>query len=466
MKTLFYPCIVVASLVFPAPVRAADKPTAEAPPEVRSFELTPTAPPAPALKYRLLFDDAVDSRAGNAAILYLQAVLLMGADGQEKADQALKAYDEKDMARFNELADSLEKPEVFGELELASRCEDCNWETPFRERGVEALMPHLSALKNGIAKLIKVRVLRQIEQDKTADALATLRFGYELSEKIGRDREPCLVSVLVSMAVARTMDDCLVTLMNRPDVPNLYWALVDLPQFRSMWRPAMAGERRGTSKYVSPWTDGKQTTADTARAALNTAADIVWGPNDPRRVDPIRGTSAAVLEQARQSYADEHGIASDAAAKIDPAIVLLEYYVRQYLVTGDDIYAIPDLPYPELLSRSAEVTTRVMKQMAEQPANPFLQYFPAVLHAAWSFDRADRERTALAAVEALRSYAAANGGKLPARLEDVKDTPVPNNPVTSRPFEYRVDGDTATLSDSQSQPMLTTLTFTVKIRKP
>ncbi len=68
----------------------------------------------------------------------------------------------------------------------------------------------------------------------------------------------------------------------------------------------------------------------------------------------------------------------------------------------------------------------------------------------------------MTAVEAIRSYAAANGGKLPARLEDVSDTPVPDNPATGLPFDYGVDGDTATLSDSQSEQ---TLSYTIKIRK-
>jgi len=51
---------------------------------------------------------------------------------------------------------------------------------------------------------------------------------------------------------------------------------------------------------------------------------------------------------------------------------------------------------------------------------------------------------------------------LPKRLEDVTETPVPENPATGRPFEYRVENGTATLSDSQSEEALT---YTVKIRK-
>jgi hypothetical protein len=300
MKPFLLITVAMLMLGMAKTLQAADQSTAEPQPEVRSFELTPTAPPVPALKYGLLYNDAVDCQPGNAAVLYLEAILLMGADGQEKADQALKAYEEKDMQRFNELADSLEKPEVFKELELASRCKDCNWETPFREMGAETLLPHLSALKT-MSKLIAVRARRQIEQDNTSGALESLRLGYELADKIGRGQEPCLVSTLVSMAVARMMDDCLVALMNRPDAPNLYWALADMPNFSSTLRLSLIGERRGTMKYVAGWTNGHPLSADASRAALNAAADIVWEPNDKRRVDPIRGASAATL-QAAQRY--------------------------------------------------------------------------------------------------------------------------------------------------------------------
>ena len=43
-------------------------------------------------------------------------------------------------------------------------------------------------------------------------------------------------------------------------------------------------------------------------------------------------------------------------------------------------------------------------------------------------------------------HAAANGGKLPATLSEVKVVPVPTDPGTGRPFEYRLDGNAATVS--------------------
>jgi hypothetical protein len=111
---------------------------------------------------------------------------------------------------------------------------------------------------------------------------------------------------------------------------------------------------------------------------------------------------------------------------------------------------------------SRSYADRLEQLIDEQPANPFLKTLPALQKCVLPFARADRELAALTAVEALRSYAAANGGKMPARLEDMTETPVPENPLTGRPFEYRVDGDTATVADIESEA---TLKYTIKIRK-
>jgi hypothetical protein len=42
-------------------------------------------------------------------------------------------------------------------------------------------------------------------------------------------------------------------------------------------------------------------------------------------------------------------------------------------------------------------------------------------------------------------YAAGHDGRLPARLEEIEQVPVPDNPATEKPFAYRLDGATAVL---------------------
>ncbi len=58
--------------------------------------------------------------------------------------------------------------------------------------------------------------------------------------------------------------------------------------------------------------------------------------------------------------------------------------------------------------------------------------------------RLERQLNALQAIEAIRMHAAQTG-KLPATLEEITIVPVPLNPVTEKPFVYRLDGETAIL---------------------
>jgi hypothetical protein len=432
--------------------------------DVRSFELTPIAPPVPALKYQLLYDNLAERRPGNAAILYLDAVLMMGADAKEKAGQAMELRESKNKQAFNQLADSLVLPNVFQELELAALRDECDWQPPFREMGAQTLLPHLEPMVHGLAGLVTVRASRQIDQGDVTGALATLRLGYEMADKIGH--EPVLVSALVSLKTTAMMDNCLAQLMSRPESPNLYWALAEYPSRHVILRRAFDGERHFIAASVPLMAKkvvGEKLTADDWRAVLKSVAELVSDfEGSAQAPDPVESTSPSVLERARHEYANANRLTADEVAKLDPAIVLGTYYFDQYNAAADERFKLRGLAYPVQLAMSDAHAARLASLIEEQPANPFLKTLPALQKCVLPFARADRELAALTAVEALRSYAAAHDGKLPARLDDVTETPVPENPVIGRPFEYRVEGETATIADSQSE---TTLTYTVHIRK-
>ncbi len=46
----------------------------------------------------------------------------------------------------------------------------------------------------------------------------------------------------------------------------------------------------------------------------------------------------------------------------------------------------------------------------------------------------------------MRQYAAKHESKLPPTLADVKDLPIPSDPLTGKPFQYGADDDKATLA--------------------
>src|SRR5438093_644983 len=59
--------------------------------------------------------------------------------------------------------------------------------------------------------------------------------------------------------------------------------------------------------------------------------------------------------------------------------------------------------------------------------------------------RLDRRIAMLQTIEAVRLYAAAHDGKLPAKLADITDVPLPVDPATGQAFEYTLRKDGALL---------------------
>jgi hypothetical protein len=171
---------------------------------------------------------------------------------------------------------------------------------------------------------------------------------------------------------------------------------------------------------------------------------------------------ARMLPTAHKWYADAHKFPPDKAASADPVSVVAEYYLDQYQTLHKERDEILKLPYPQMLPRAHQWTREFNDMKRREPNNLFLQTSGTFDRVAEIYARLDRELAALTTVEALRSYAAAHDGKLPAHLEDITDTPAPINPRSGTPFGYTLNGDTANLSDPQ--PTSDSLNYTIKIR--
>lgn len=460
MKRLTWTAAFLFTTLAPA-VRAQSTQPQE---DVRNFELTAVAPPSPAMKYQLRYTDLADRLPGDAVVLYLDAVLLTGPDAGPNASKAIDAFEAHDTKAFAELApDAVNRATVFQELDLAARREQCNWHPPYREVGGQTLLPHLGMLLNA-GRVMLVRALWEIEHDKTADALATLRTGYEMSYKIAG--EPTIVSHLVALRIASLMNDGTAQLMCRPDGPNLYWALMDLPARKpdgSLQDVARLASATANVPDLAKAKAGEELSAEQWREVFRKVTEIVTSDPTPQTLpDPITGISPELMRQARAEYAQAHHLTPEQADKVDAAIVVGTFDFHQYVMSYDDVYKLHGLPYPILLARTKAYETKAEELMRSQPANPFLQRPNSTYNVVRTYARADRQAAALACAEAIRSYAAAHGGALPAKLEAIVETPAPQNPATGRAFEYRVKGGAAVLSD---EGLEMPLRYTITIRK-
>ncbi|MFO0846344.1 MAG: hypothetical protein U0797_28870, partial [Gemmataceae bacterium] len=157
-------------------------------------------------------------------------------------------------------------------------------------------------------------------------------------------------------------------------------------------------------------------------------------------------------------------------AKMPPAEVLLRYFSLYYHEYRDEVYKGTYLPYlqarPVFLEadkRLKELTGPDATEAARLPA----ALLPAIAKVQLAQARLERKLAALRVIEALRMHAAATGGTLPNRLADVKVVPVPNDPGTGQPFEYRLDGGIATITSRVAgEPLATNgLRYRVTLRK-
>ena len=95
-------------------------------------------------------------------------------------------------------------------------------------------------------------------------------------------------------------------------------------------------------------------------------------------------------------------------------------------------------------------------------------FLPALSKVTVAQNRVERILASLRLIETVRMYAAAHDGKLPNKLDEITEVPVPPDPSTGRPFEYRCDGNTATLVSQDligNPPHILGLRYRVTIRK-
>ncbi|HVS38250.1 MAG TPA: hypothetical protein VMS17_22015 [Gemmataceae bacterium] len=449
--------------------------------DVRSKPLTLhiVSPEQRALKHALL-PELKDSIPGNAVDHYRQAIKNLKADAPSAKEyyptlEAWLAAPLKDLPV--EAVERYFKPfeSTLREIEAGARCEQCDWglTAKIRERGVATLLPDVQYMRE-IANIIALRVRFQLAEGKLDEAARTLQTGFAMSRDVAD--APSLICGLVGMAVSSIMLDRLEEFIQQPGAPNLYWPLTDLPRPLFDLRKPMQGER--LMAYGS------------FPGLLEMAADPNAKPWTPEQVEKAMGLLREFLQQDNRfleireeaemllRMADRHEAAKkvlidegrpkelvDAMPHIQVAVLAA---IRQYDAAFDELDKYESLPFWEAQPAMDRAAERY-KQLADAkdgPAIPMARLFlPGVKKVFGARTRMDRRVAALRCVEAVRLYAAAHDGKLPASLDDVTDVPVPMDPVTGKPFGYRLVGDRAFFSSAPfpGQPAINVTTPTYEL---
>lgn len=424
---------------------------------LKTVEMTvaPSPIPKPALKYELL-PSFLDQHQGDAVPMYMKAIALQAS--QAEARKAFfKHYDQwSTMPRAKLPLDEVRKAiqpfeTAMDQAAIAARRAQCRWDPPLREVGdpFSILLPELQELRN-LGRILAVRIRVHVAEGKYDEALHDLQTGYAMARQVGQ--MPFLVSSLVGAAIARTMNDQLEAMLQSRGAPNLYWAVAGLPQPLIDFRPGYEVEkavvylmfpqalalRRGASLAAST------ASPEQSLERLSELTEACGTGGDAKK--EFKQAVGLLAPKARQELM-ANGHSEKEVQALSPAQALLATMLEGYNEVRDEAFKWLALPYPQARAGLDQAEAR-MRQAAQQPKPPRAvmanMLLPAVGATKFAEARISRELASLGIIEALRAYAAATG-KLPATLAEINDLPIPLNPVTGKPFPYRLEKDTAIL---------------------
>jgi hypothetical protein len=327
----------------------------------------------------------------------------------------------------------------------------CDWNLTerLREEGIGMLLPDVQSMRE-FAILLKVRAKMELLDGRYDKAAYTLQTGL----KLGRDVAdgPTLIQSLVGIAVCSVLLEVVEDWVQLPEAPNLYWALTDLPRPMISLRKPFQGERMLIDTYFP----GYRELLANPRAA----------PASPQQVqehldkalplfESLRNNRALVVAVVMQNYPEAkrflmaHGRSAEQVEALPVVQAVMLHQIARYDEMFDEMYRYTTLPYwegrPGLLAQEKK-----LKESSDEAGgrDRFLAniLLPAVAKLCEATVRLDRKVAALRCIEAIRLYAAAHDGKLPARLDDIKEVPVPIDPRSGQPFRYESQGNKATLT--------------------
>ena len=454
-----------------SPARSAD-PADE--PKVTILSVSPKAANPEPLHPRLLPLES-ERTPGDAVPIYLRL-------GAEQQDAALKAINDKSTAFLDGPFADFPVAEARGfvdqwagklkQIEFAARRKTAEWNYTLdeqREDAIEILLPDVQEMRTwGWLLAIKARV--EIAEKKLDEAARTIETGLSMSRQIAEG--PFLINALVGTAMAANFLNRVEEFIAQPGAPNLYWPLTALPRPLVSCRKGMDTEHVMGVFLVPEIADptAKRTEAEWSSLVMRLhgrwnrlAVMVTQGTEGPKPASPAVDVDfakfrATALVEAKAVLKDR-GITTETMTDDQAIIVAI---AAEYRESNDMVFRAYYLPYPEAIPFHAAAAAR-NKAAKGQVAKLFALIAPAIGHAHLAEARLDRRVAGLRAVEALRMQAAKDGGKLPETLAKVTIVPVPNDPVTGKPFESRRDGDAVTIT-SPSGPRDPGLFYRVILR--
>jgi hypothetical protein len=412
-----------------------------------SLSVAPAAAPEPALKYVLL-PELREMNPGNPIQGYMKCYL----------ELYRFVFDEEEFDRRTTLLampleelPAAEAPEVdprsLAGVDVAARLDKPDWQVLLKLRadGIKTMLPDLQMVRN-LARAVQARFRAEVGEGRVDDAIRTAKTMFAMGRHMGE--YPTLIGGLVGYAIVNMAFGPLEALLERPECPNLYWALTNLPDPLISIRTGMEGER------LMNWALFRE--LDRANPMSAEQIERFIGPVDAMFAEGdrlnIRGFLAERTVDERKLAAARKRLAlaglPEACVKaFVPAQVILLDDARECDARFDEIAKIVGFP-----AWRFEALVEQFATLKKEPAFFADALRPHLIRVRRAHARIEQRIGLLRHVEALRMYAAAHGGAFPAKLSEIS-VPLPDDPFTGKPFQYELTGKTARVRGTPPEAM-------------
>jgi hypothetical protein len=424
--------------------------------ETHSIVLHPAQASTPALRYALL-PEVGDLKPGNAILFYQRAHspewwnLVARDDTFEKTEWfqgSLASFPKKEAAKL------LQYGSLLKEIDYAARRAHCDWELTDRMRaeGVYMLLPEMAAFRR-YGHLAGVRSRLALTDKKYAAANHSLQTGFALSRHVAE--APTLINFLVAVGIGTTTTVAVEDWVQIPGAPNLYWPLTDLPTPFLSLRHNMQGERL-LAEQMFPGArealrDPKKPVPkiESVTKPLESLRQISGDGGADAIAEKFLGEAWVILKLQKEAreYLIQNGRTAAQVDALEQRQVVALYLVAQYERSFDEFLKVANLPFWQAYPAMVKADDELKAQGADRPEAMMFPraLLPAIKNIWVAQARLDRRIAVLRSFEAIRLYAAQNDGKLLEKWDDLR-VPVPLDPATGRPFDYRREGDRAIMN--------------------
>jgi len=418
--------------------------TSPAPETLIRLNVRPAPAPKPALRYQLL-PELREKHPGNPIHNYIRCCVEQQGVFFDK--EALKRRDDLLVMPLEELA--VRGSQDYGRVALsqadqAARLDNPDWQISLKLKaeGIALRIPDVQALRP-VAAALKMRFRAEVALGRFDEAIGTAKTLFAMSRHLGE--HPTFVGHLVGIAVADVAIGPLEEMLEQPGCPNLYWALTNLPDPLIPLDRGVQGDRVGTFWIFRDLDHTSPMSAEQIEKFIANKDELFGDekthkPGTMRAWLDARARDEGTVRAARRRLV-EHGIPEQRLSRFPAAQVILLDEERELEIRYDDTMKLVNLPAWQFEALAAR------RGPGRQPALFADALMPAVDKVRRRQARLDQRIALLRHVEALRLHAAEHDGRFPATLSEVS-VPLPDDPVTGKPFRYEVDGATAHLRGS------------------